>query len=79
MLGFIGMLIIIASILGGLYIGIWCMFVQPIIEACRAFDTGILTGMIIGTTILKCIFSGTIGTSIAYIGYYIGMSLIHKK
>jgi hypothetical protein len=64
----IGWIIFIGSIVGGLYIGGWLMFVQPIIEACKAFDAGTLTGLIVGTTILKCIFASTVGGLIAYIG-----------
>lgn len=48
------------------------MFIRPIIEACKAFDTGTLTGMIIGATILKCIFATAVGSLIAYIGVLIG-------
>ena len=79
MRGVIGVLIIIGSILGGLYVGGWTMFIQPIREACAAFDAGILTGAIVGSTIIKCIFAGTIGTLIAYIGCHIGMWLIYKE
>lgn len=79
MLGVIGFLTIIASILGGLYLGGWRMFIQPIIEACRAFDAGTLTGMIVGTTVLKCFFAGTIGYLIAYIGCWFGTWLIYKE
>ena len=49
----IGALIIIIGIVMGMYIGGWVMFVQPIIQACVAFDAGVLTGMIVGTTIFK--------------------------
>ena len=79
MLGVIGFLTIIASILCGLYVGGWCMFIQPIIEACRAFDAGTLTGMIVGITVLKCFFAGTIGCLIAYVGCYFGTWLIYKE
>lgn len=68
----IGILIMIAGILGGLYVGGWLMFLQPIIEACRAFDAGILTGLMVGITVLKCIFASTVGTIIAYVGIVIG-------
>lgn len=71
----LGTLIIIVGLLGGLYIGGWLMFIQPIIEACRHFDTGTLTGMIVGITVLKCIFASTIGGVIAYIGILIGTAV----
>ena len=63
-----GFIVLIGSIVGGLYIGGWMMFIQPIIEACKAFDAGTLTGLIVGTTVLKCIFASTVGGLIIWIG-----------
>ena len=61
-------LLLVASIIGGLYVGGWVMFIQPILEACKHFDTGTLTGAMIGTTVLKCIFASGVGGVIIYIG-----------
>jgi len=72
MKNFIGFLFIIVGIVGGLYIGGWMLFIQPIIEACQAFDTGTLTGTIVGITILKCFFASVVGSIIAYVGVLIG-------
>ena len=72
----IGIILIIAGALGGLYVGGWVMFIQPIMEACAAFDAGLLTGTIVGMTILKCIFAGCIGSIIFYIGATIGSVLL---
>ena len=63
-----GLLVLIGSIALGLYVGGWMMFIQPIIEACKAFDAGTLTGLIVGTTVIKCIFASTVGGLIVYIG-----------
>lgn len=51
------------------------MFIKPIIEACKAFDTGTLTAMIVGVTVLKCIFVNFVGTIIAYVRCLIGVVL----
>lgn len=56
------------SAIGGLYVGGWLMFIQPIIEACKHFDAGTLTGLIVGTTVLKCIFASAVGCIIVYVG-----------
>ena len=69
---FCGRLLSIAGVVGGLYIGLWVMFIQPILTACSAFDAGTLTGTIVGITVLKCIFAGTVGSLIAYAGITIG-------
>lgn len=59
---------LIGGIAIGLYVGGWVMFIRPIIEACRHFDAGTLTGVIVGVTILKCIFASTVGSLIVYVG-----------
>ena len=65
----------IGSWIGALYVGGWLMFISPIIEACKTFDAGTLTGYIVGVTILKCIFAGTVGSLVAYFGTLIGAGL----
>ena len=57
---------LIVGAISAIYVGGWLMFIQPIIEACNHFDAGTLTGAIIGATILKCIFSGTVGLLVYY-------------
>ena len=52
--------------ISGLYVGGWLMLIQPIIEACKHFDAGTLTGVIIGATILKCIFAAFVGSLVYY-------------
>lgn len=79
----LGVLFIIAGIGGGLYVGGWLMFVTPIINACKAFDAGTLTGTIVGITVLKCIFASFVGGIIAWLGSVIGqillMGSVYKK
>lgn len=71
----IGFIIYILGIISGLYVGVWLLFINPIIEACQHFDAGTLTGTIIGVTVIKCIFAGGAGTTIMYIGTLIGYVL----
>lgn len=71
----IGWIVLIGSVVCGVYIGGWLMFIQPIIEACKAFDAGTLTGLIVGTTVLKCIFASTVGALIVWIGSAIATAL----
>ena len=59
---------LIGGAVGGIYISGWVMFIKPIIEACRHFDAGTLTGVMVGVTILKCIFASTVGSLVIYIG-----------
>ena len=56
----------ISSIVLGCYIGVWVMFIKPIMNCCIAFDAGMLTGNMIGLTILSCVFSGGVGTGVMY-------------
>ena len=43
----IAFLVAAVGIIAGLYVGVWLLFIQPIIQACTAFDAGTLTGMIV--------------------------------
>lgn len=69
----LGILLIIAGILGGLYVGGWLMFIQSIMQACNALDNHTLTATIVGWTIVKCMFASFVGGIIAYIGIVLGM------
>ena len=64
-------IILIGSILCGLYVGGWIMFIQPIIEACRCFDAGTLTGAVIGSTIVKCALASFVTSIIVSAGVFI--------
>lgn len=72
----IGVLLIVSGILLGLYVGGWLMFIQPIISACMAFDSGTLTGTIVGITVLKCLFASFVGGIIVWIGTVTGQLLL---
>lgn len=75
----LGVLFIIAGILGGLYVGGWLMFITPIISACKALDGGILTATIVGWTVVKCVLASVVGSVIAYIGIAVGQLLLISK
>jgi len=64
----IGVLLIALGIIGGLYVGLWLLFIQPIMVACVAYDMGTLTATIIGTTIIKCILASVVGSVFAWCG-----------
>lgn len=74
----LGALLIVIGIVGGLYVGGWMLFIQPIIAACKAFDSGTLTGVLVGVTVLKCVFASCVGSIIAYLGVMFGMILIAR-
>lgn len=67
----IAVLVAIVGIILGIYMGGWILFIQPVIQVCKAFDAGTLTATMIGITIVKCIFAGAVGSVIAYIGILI--------
>lgn len=72
----IGMLLIAAGVLGGVYVGVWLMFIRPILEVCGAFDNGTLTAMLIGVTVFKVIFAGVTGIAIIWLGFVLGAIII---
>lgn len=72
----LGVLIMVVGFAIAGYMGIWEMFIGPIIDACKHFDAGTLTGLIIGKTVIKCIFASTVSSLIAWVSYITGMSII---
>ena len=60
------------GLIGGAYVGGYLMFIKPILECLSMYDAGLLTGSMIGITILKCFFAGTVGVAIFGIGYFLG-------
>lgn len=72
----LGVLIMVVGFAIAGYIGIWEMFIGPIIDACKHFDAGTLTGLMVGKTIIKCIFASTVSSLIAWLSYFVGMSII---
>lgn len=74
---YIGWIVVVLSVVLGLYVGGYLMFIKPIVACLVAFDTGVLTGSMIGWTIVKCIFAGTVGGVIFIIGHYIAMIFLH--
>ena len=72
----LGWIVFIGSAAYGVYVGAWLMFIKPILDACKAFDAGTLTGLLVGTTVLKCLFAGAVGFMIVYIGAAVANRLI---
>lgn len=72
----LGWIVFIGSAVYGVYVGAWLMFIKPILDACKAFDAGTLTGLLVGTTVLKCLFAGAVGFMIVYIGAAVANRLI---
>lgn len=71
-------LILLAGIIAGLYVGGYLMFIKAILIACHAFDIGSLTAVLVGKTIIKCVFASVAGGLIAFAGF-IGFGIIYKE
>lgn len=63
----LAVLIFLVGIFAACYTGVWVLFIKPIIECCKAFDAGTLTGVMVGVTVMKCIFAGTVAGIIVWI------------
>lgn len=64
----IAIIILALSFILAAYVGLWLMFIDPILYACSCFDAGMLTGTVIGITILKCVFASPVAGIILFIG-----------
>lgn len=54
------------------------MFIKAILIACHAFDIGSLTAVLVGKTIIKCVFASVVGGLIAFAGF-IGFGIAYKE
>ena len=71
----ISWIVLIGSIVCGLYVGGWVMFIQPVVEVCKCFDAGTLTGAMIGLTIIKCVFASFVASVIIGAGVSIAKAI----
>lgn len=68
----IGLIVALLGSAFGVYVGLWLMFIQPIITMCAAYDAGTLSAMIVGVSVIKMIFASFVGWLIVYISLTIG-------
>jgi hypothetical protein len=68
----------IAGFAGAIYVGVWLMFIKSIMTACAAFDAGCLTATLVGITVLKCVFAGTVGSLFIVCGCTVGKCLLKE-
>jgi len=68
----IGMLFIIAGVLGGIYLGLWVMFVGGILAIAKAIDTHMITSTLIAINLIKIFLSSVVGYLVAMVGICIG-------
>ena len=71
----LALLVFIFGVILAAYTGGWVLFVKPIIEACKALDSGNLTALTVGITVIKCVAAGTVAGLIVYISSIIAAFL----
>lgn len=71
----LAVLMFIVGIVAACYLGGWVMFIKPVIDCCRAFDGGTLTGLMVGVAVLKCIFAGMITSIVFWVGSLVAFLL----
>lgn len=59
------------------YTGGWLLFIKPIIDCCKAFDTGSLTALMVGITVVKCVFASMVAGIIMWVCTVIAALLNH--
>lgn len=67
----ISLFIFIAGIALACYIGLWLLFIKPIMGCCSAFDAGTLSALIVGTTVIKCLLASAIAGIIIYVSSFV--------
>jgi hypothetical protein len=74
----IGILIIILGYVLALYVGLWLLFILPIIDIAKHIDAGKITAMMIVINVIKILLASVVGGVIAYIGTFVGSFLIES-
>jgi len=76
----LGILMVIAGVVLGLYVGIWIMFIGGIVGLVNvvviAVDGGGIDGLQVGLNVAKIVFTGLIGTLSAMALVIPGMAII---
>ena len=72
----LGLLIIVASVLGGLYVGGWIFFVGGIVEVIEAIKATPVEAIGVAVGILKVVLASTVGVLVAVLGAMFGASLL---
>lgn len=62
----IAWIIAVGAVVLGIYVGLWLMFFKPILGCCTAYDLGMLTGYMVGITIIKCILAAPVANIIIF-------------
>lgn len=73
-----GVALMIYGVFSGLYVGGWLMFLKPILIAITAYDAGTLTGKIVFSTVIKCIFASVTGFLIFYLLFWLGANIYYS-
>lgn len=73
----IGVLIIIAGIGLGVYLGLWIMFIGGILAIAHSIDAHTFTATLIAINVIKILLASFVGVLPGYIGIVLGAVLIN--
>lgn len=74
----IGIIIMIASILGAVYIAIWWGIIDPIMTIAEAIDAGTVTASLVGWEVIKFLLKEVVAGIVLAVGVTLGQSMISK-
>lgn len=72
----LGLLIIIASIIGGVYIGVWVCFIGGIVDVITALQASPIDALGIAWGIFKFLIAGVAGMWAAVLGAMFGLAVM---
>ena len=75
----LGIIIIILSIVLGLYVGVWLLFIGGIVQIVEALKMDPVSGMGIAIGLLRFISSSFLGCMSWFIGTVIGLNLLKQN
>ena len=76
LLAIVGVIIVIASVVFGVYVGVWWAFIGGIVEIIDQVKAPVTDSYEVAVAIAKVMFAGVLGTAAGIVGCVIGISFI---
>lgn len=73
------MIIVAISIAFGIYLGIYRMIIDPVLEIARAIDDSTITAFMTAKAIIKVIFAFPVTIIISFLGTLFGIFITNKE
>ena len=72
----IGILLMVAGVAFGVYVGVWLLFIGGIVQIIDAIQATPISGVDLGIGILRILFAGAAGVVTAFVAVFPGYAML---